>query len=103
MPANIPTFKYPDRAARAFSSMWQYSSNLGALYETPSLASIAPPERAAARALIERARKMNRTILTEFESKHLLEAYGIPVVPARIARRRRRRRESPRNSDSRWW
>jgi acetyltransferase len=83
--ANIPTFKYPDRAARAFTSMWQYSSNLRALYETPLLASIPAPKRATAGALIDHARKMNRQILTEFESKNLLEAYGIPVVTTRIA------------------
>jgi acetyltransferase len=83
--ANIPTFKYPDRAARAFTSMWQYSSNLRALYETPLLASIAPPKRATAEALIDHARKLDREILTEFESKKLLEAYGIPVVPTQIA------------------
>src|SRR5207249_3773846 len=35
--ANIPTFKYPDRAARAFYYMWRYSYNLRALYETPAL------------------------------------------------------------------
>ncbi len=35
--ANIPTFKYPDRAARAFYYMWRYSENLRALYETPSM------------------------------------------------------------------
>jgi len=83
--ANIPTFKYPDRAARAFTSMWQYSSNLRALYETPSLASLAPPDLSRAEELINHAKKMNRVILTEYESKNLLEAYGIPVVPTRIA------------------
>ena len=36
--ANIPTFKYPDRAARAFYYMWRYSENLRSLYETPSAA-----------------------------------------------------------------
>ena len=35
--ANIPTFPYPDTAARAFNYMWQYSYNLKGLYETPSL------------------------------------------------------------------
>jgi acetyltransferase len=70
--ANIPTFKYPDRAARAFTSMWQYSSNLRALYETPSLAPIDPPDLARAESLIAQARKANRVILTEFESKNLL-------------------------------
>src|SRR5215472_16309666 len=34
--ASIPTFKYPDRAARAYSYMWRYSYNLRALYETPA-------------------------------------------------------------------
>jgi acetyltransferase len=84
--ANIPSFKYPDRAARAFTSMWQYSSNLRALYETPLLASIAPPDRAQAEEIIRHAREKKREILTEFESKNLLAAYGIPVVPTRIAK-----------------
>jgi acetyltransferase len=35
--ANIPTFPYPDTAARAFNYMWQYSYNLKALYETPAM------------------------------------------------------------------
>ena len=35
--ANIPTFKYPDRAAKAFYYMWRYSENLRALYETPAM------------------------------------------------------------------
>src|SRR5262249_29070088 len=33
----IPTFPYPDTAARAFTYMWRYSENLRSLYETPSL------------------------------------------------------------------
>ena len=86
--ANIPTFKYPDRAARAFYYMWRYSENLRALYETPAT----PPEfergidRAKAAQIIKAARAANRTILTEFESKELLAAYGIPTVETHIAR-----------------
>jgi len=83
--ANIPTFKYPDRAARAFTAMWQYSSNLRALYETPSLATLAAPDRARADEIISHARTLRREILTEYESKNLLAAYGIPVVPTQIA------------------
>ena len=33
--ANIPTFSYPDTAARAFTYMWKYTYNLRGLYETP--------------------------------------------------------------------
>jgi len=34
----IPTFEYPDTAARSFCYMWRYSDNLRAFYETPALA-----------------------------------------------------------------
>jgi acetyltransferase len=87
--ANIPTFPYPDTAARAFNYMWQYSYNLRGLYETPDL-----PEdsgdwrrnRALAEQLIQKTRQEGRTILTEFESKQVLSAYGIPVAPTVVAR-----------------
>jgi acetyltransferase len=85
--ANIPTFPYPDTAARMFDYMAQYSDNLRALYETPSLHDDDGNhiDSEAAAAIIERARKSGRTILTEYESKQLLTAYGIPTVETRIA------------------
>src|SRR5487761_2331897 len=86
--ANIPTFKYPDRAAKAFYYMWRYSENLRSLYETPS----APAnnshgyiDRDQAKKIIADVRQTGRTILTEFESKKLLAAYGIPTVETHIA------------------
>ena len=85
----IPTFKYPDRAARAFSYMWSYSENLRALYETPAIlpeSEHGEIDRYKATGLIAEARKAGRTILTEFESKELLSAYGIPTVETHIAR-----------------
>jgi len=87
--ARIPTFKYPDRAARAFQYMWRYSENLRSLYETPALlgdCSGAATDRAEVGRLIQRARKSGRTILTEFESKRVLAAYGIPTVETHVAR-----------------
>jgi acetyltransferase len=86
--AGIPTFLFPDAAARAFNYMWKYSYNLKGLYETPSLASgqSHDADRAAAAAIIETVRQSGRTILTEYESKKLLEAYRIPTVRTEIAR-----------------
>jgi acetyltransferase len=85
--SGIPNFPYPDTAARMFNYMWRYNYNLRTLYETPML-----PEnegsnmnRAQARNIIEAVRQEGRTLLTEFESKQLLGAYGIPVVETRIA------------------
>ncbi|HRZ94648.1 MAG TPA: acetate--CoA ligase family protein, partial [Candidatus Paceibacterota bacterium] len=87
--AGIPTFSYPDTAARMFTAMWRYSDNLRALYETPStridLESVTQG-RAQAAKIIEGVRRSQRTILTEFESKELLAAYGVPIVLTRIAR-----------------
>ena len=87
--ADIPTFAYPDTAATVFTSMWQYSENLRALYETP-VPSADPADlesgRAKAQMLIESIRKTGRTILTEAESKDLLGCYGIPTVVTKIAK-----------------
>jgi acetyltransferase len=85
--AQIPTFKYPDRAAKSFYYMWRYSENLRQLYETPAMAdeSHGDIDREKASAIIGEVRKSGRTILTEFESKKLLSAYGIPTVETHIA------------------
>jgi acetyltransferase len=83
----IPTFQEPDAAARAFNYMWKYADNLKSLYETPTVAEANPDTKAAevADAIIQNARKQKRDILTEFESKQLLAAYGIPTVETHIA------------------
>jgi acetyltransferase len=86
--AGIPTFAYPDTAAKIFHYMWQYSYNLQGLYQTPVL-----PGKdnglgsgaAEAAKIIDKVRNSGRTILTEVESKRLLGAYGIPTVPTEVA------------------
>lgn len=87
--AGIPTFEYPDTAARAFDFMWQYTYHLRGLYETPAIADspgAAQARRRAAEDLLAPIQAQNRTILTEFESKQILALYGIPTVPTKIAR-----------------
>jgi acetyltransferase len=86
--ANIPTFPYPDTAARAFNYMWQYSYNLRALYETPAMPEDSAnwtPDRKLVEQIIGKSRGEGRTILTEFESKQVLSAYGIPTAQTIIA------------------
>ncbi len=86
--AGIPTFPYPDTAARAFVYMWRYAYNLRGLYETPIVSAgteQAEADRVRAESIIQTARKSGRTILTEFESKQLLATYGIPTVETRVA------------------
>ena len=83
--AGIPTFEYPDAAARSFTNMWRYTYNLRGIYETPELADDADVDRERAEEILAGVREAGRTILTEFESKDLLAAYGIPTVETRVA------------------
>ena len=87
--AGIPTFAYPDTAARVFDYMWQYTENLRALYETPNVAEDVAggtAARAAVEDMLDKVRGTGRTLLTEFESKQVLARYGIATVDTRIAR-----------------
>jgi acetyltransferase len=85
--SGLPTFAYPDTAARVFNHMWRYSYNLRALYETPSLPEDEPglPDREAAAEIVEATHESGRVLMTEHASKSLLSAYGIPTVDTRIA------------------
>jgi acetyltransferase len=85
----IPTYAYPDTAARVFSYMWKSSYNLRGIYETPVLPTLTCDVNtrncAKVENIIQAAKTAKRTILTEFESKDILAAYGIPVVAGCIA------------------
>ncbi len=86
--AGIPTFPYPDAAARAFHYLWQYSYNLKGLYETPTAVEGSdgdPTARIETTKLLEAVRTEGRTLLTEEESKRVLAAYGIPTVTTTVA------------------
>jgi acetyltransferase len=87
--ANIPTFSFPDAAARAFIYMWRYQRRLQSLYETPNLP-YGFDETSFVRFLtsemINDIRQEGRTLLTEHESKRILEVYGIPTVETIRAR-----------------
>jgi acetyltransferase len=86
--AGIPTFSYPDTAARAFTYMWRYTYNLRGLYETPALVEGSEPgadARSKVAGFVQQVRNSGRTMLNEFEAKQLLAHYGIPVVDTRVA------------------
>ncbi len=86
---DIPTFDYPDAAARVFNLMWRYNYNIKGLYETPMLSPDEDeqgPDRKIVAELIRNARQAGYTTLPEHESKKILAAYGIPVVPTQITK-----------------
>lgn len=86
--AGIPSFIYPDTAARAFNYMWRFSYNLRGLYETPALADepeAAEPTRNKVKEIFDRVLTSGRSLLTELESKEVLNLYGIPTVQTILA------------------
>lgn len=86
--AGIPTYPYPDSAARAFCYMWQYAYNLRGIYETPTLAPDlieGGPDREKAAAVVLTARAMGRTLLTWAEAERILTSYGIRTVENLVA------------------
>jgi acetyltransferase len=90
--AGIAHFAYPDDACDIFGKLYEHSSTLKNLYETPHQreGNLNPSAIQTRIQLVDRilfgAHKEKRQILTEFESKEILEAYGIPTVKTLIAK-----------------
>ncbi len=85
---SIPTFEFPDLAARAFSQMWNYRDRLQQLYQTPAqTAQGTLPEETHTNidAILQGALSHQRTLLAEQESRELLKSWGMPFLPALIA------------------
>ncbi|MFG1345089.1 bifunctional acetate--CoA ligase family protein/GNAT family N-acetyltransferase [Xanthobacter autotrophicus DSM 431] len=81
----IPTYETPEEAVRAFGHLVSYQRNQTLLMETPPARTFDEPDRAKARALVEKVLKEGRSALSEFEAKAVLAAYDIPVVDTRVA------------------
>src|SRR5690606_3427485 len=84
--ARIPVFRTPEHAVEAFAAIAAHRRNQEErLQVPPPLRPQDPPDVAAARALIERARAEGRSVLDPIESKSLLAAFHVPVLRAATA------------------
>lgn len=95
--SNIPTFTYPDEAAKAFGNTWKYSKNLSLIYQCPAINELQGEDldsekvedrRKFLQAMFHAAQEEGRTLLDERESKQILKSYGIPIVETEVARTR---------------
>lgn len=85
--ALIPTFRTPEAAVGAFSNIANFTQNQQLLQQTPPpLSTLAKPDIAGARLVIESVLAERRNVLTEMESKTLLAAFHIPVTRTLMAR-----------------
>ncbi len=85
--AGLPVFASPEQAVRGFLHLVQRRHAVAAARELPpgTLADL-HPDRAGARALLDRAAREGRSVLWPEESLALLAAYGIAVPAWRVAR-----------------
>jgi acetyltransferase len=80
----IPVFVYPDMAVEVFASLWNYT-NAKQISKNEKIGHYKSKDFRLVEQIIQNARKQNRTILDEFESKKIIEAYGIPIVRTEVA------------------
>ncbi|MDP8211120.1 MAG: acetate--CoA ligase family protein, partial [Candidatus Stygibacter australis] len=83
---NIPCYDIPEDAIKCFMYMSDYTRNLKTLYETPAgIPSKFSPQVDKSRKLISDVLADNRTVMTEYEAKKLLDNYQISVVKNGLA------------------
>ncbi|HWM50541.1 MAG TPA: acetate--CoA ligase family protein, partial [Thermoplasmata archaeon] len=80
----VPSYLFPESAARSLAAMYRYAQ-----YRMRDEGEIRtfPVDKAAAEAILKRARDGGRILLREEEASALLQAYGIRTAKARIVRR----------------
>ncbi|HEX7501971.1 MAG TPA: bifunctional acetate--CoA ligase family protein/GNAT family N-acetyltransferase [Acidobacteriota bacterium] len=79
--AGIASYRTPEQAVRAFMTLVAYSRNLASLYETPMDIPLAfTPDRRKLHAEFKELAGGEKRVLSEGDSKRLLEAYGIPTA-----------------------
>ena len=84
--AEIPTYGTPEQAIRAFMYMHEYSRNLEILQEIPpKLSKTLKFDRNRAQRIIKQGSRGECSVLTEFQSKEVLSAYGLPVNRTEVA------------------
>lgn len=80
--AGIPTYVFPESAARAIAALNRHRENIGHPREYAEPLRV---DRESAAGIINAARSRGRTRLTELEALALLSAYGIATARARFA------------------
>jgi len=84
--AKIPDFATPSAAIRGITQVARYGAAQAELMQTPpALPADMQFDFEAVEASIQRTLHEGRNFMTEPESKAVLEAYGIPTVPTRVA------------------
>jgi acetyltransferase len=83
--AGMPAYRTPEDAVNGFLQIVHYRENQNLLMQVPASVGDAEPDRERARRLVRQALEKGNYLLADPDTKAILEAYGIPVVPTRAA------------------
>lgn len=84
---NIPEYETPEQAVKTFMYMYQYIRNIELLYETPEeLINDSEPVADKIKLLLREINNSGRQILSESESKEILESYGIKTTSSKLVK-----------------
>jgi acetyltransferase len=83
--AGMPSYRTPEDAVNGFLQIVHYRANQNLLMQVPASVGDGEPDRERARRLVREALAKGRYLLADPDTKAILSAYGIPVVPTRAA------------------
>ncbi len=83
--AGMPAYRTPEDAVNGFLQIVHYRESQNLLMQVPASVGDGEPDRELARRLVRAALDKGRYMLADPDTKAILEAYGIPVVPTRAA------------------
>jgi acetyltransferase len=83
--AGMPAYRTPEEAVNGFLQIVHYRENQNLLMQVPAAVGDGDPDRERARRLVREALARGRHLLADPDTKAILAAYGIPVVPTRAA------------------
>ncbi len=85
--SGIAVYQTPEQAIRAFMTLVEYSRNINSLFETPQeIPDLFDYDKDKLREEFNNTTFKNKHILSEKESKELLEIYGIPTTKPILAK-----------------
>jgi acetyltransferase len=83
--AGMPAYRTPEDAVNGFLQIVHFRENQNLLMQVPASVGDAEPDRERARQLVRQALEKGNYLLADPDTKAILAAYGIPVVPTRAA------------------